>query len=100
MERITVSVSEQEQEVIKKKVQDGGEYESKSEFVRNCIRDHTRLEDLERELERAQNEKRLLIEDRREKKELARYVEQERTYRNAGLRTRAKWWLFGKPSEA
>lgn len=31
--------------------------------------------------------------------ELVEYVEEERSYREAGLATRAKWWLFGKRSE-
>lgn len=62
-----------------------------------------RVDELETELERVKNEKRLLLEDREEKKELVRYVEQERTveqqWREAGLTTRMRWRLFGMPGD-
>lgn len=34
-----------------------------------------------------------------EHKELVRYVEDELTYRQAGLGKRLKWWMFGKSDE-
>lgn len=63
-----------------------------------CIQGHTRLDELETEVERLENEKRLILEQREEATEIQRYVQEERTYRNAGLRKRLKWWMFGKPS--
>lgn len=102
MGRLTVSLTDEEEEIIEEKVGDGGEYESKSEFVRMCIQDHTRVEDLEREVERLQNEKRTLLAEREEKAELARYVEDEREtqqrWREAPLWTRMKWRVVGMPS--
>lgn len=100
MSRLTISLTDEEEEIIEEKVGDDGEYESKSEFVRNCIQAHTEIEDLERDVERLQNEKRLILEQREEATEIQKYVEEERTYRNAGLKTRLKWWVWGKPSDA
>jgi Arc/MetJ-type ribon-helix-helix transcriptional regulator len=96
---LTVSLTEEEEEIINENVGDGGEYESKSEFVRMCIQHHKELADLEREVERLQNEKLMILEQQEEATEIQRYVEEERTYRNAGLRTRLKWWVWGKPEE-
>mgnify|MGYP002761074569 FL=1 len=39
-------MTDEEEEIIEEKVGDDGEYESKSEFVRNCIQAHTEIEDL------------------------------------------------------
>lgn len=61
------------------------------------------VDDLERDAERLQNEKRLILEDREEKQELVRYVEAERTeqqrWRQAGLTTRLKWRITGMPGD-
>jgi len=61
------------------------------------------IDDLDRDVERLQNEKRLILEDREEKQELVRYVEEERTveerWRRAGLATRLKWRLTGMPGD-
>ena len=49
------------------------------------------------------NEKRLILEDREEKQELVRYVEDERTFeqkwREAGVAQKLKWKLFGMDDE-
>ena len=59
--------------------------------------------ELERKLERSQNAYQTLIEERQEKQELVRYVEDERTaqdkWRHAGLLTKAKWAVTGMPEE-
>jgi TolA-binding protein len=79
---------------------------SDAEAVRECIRRSERLEKLEQQIDeleadvdRLQNEKRLILEEREEKAELARYAEEQRTRQQrkdeASLGTRAKWWLFG-----
>lgn len=101
MGRLTVSLTEEEEQIIEEKVGDGDEYESKSEFVRMCIRTHTEIDDLERDLDRLKNEKRMLLAEREEKEELARYVEDEREtqqrWREAPLWTRMKWRVVGMP---
>lgn len=83
---------------------------SDAEAVRECIRRsqrlddaHDRIDDLEKEVERLKREKRIVLEERNEKQELARYAERRRTLEEqraaAGLATRAKWWLFGMDDE-
>jgi Arc/MetJ-type ribon-helix-helix transcriptional regulator len=100
MPRVTVSVSEEDKQYLKEKSGDSGEYESMSAVMRDCISAHKRVDELETEVERLQNEKQTLIQDRQERSQLVEYVEEEQTYRQASLPTRAKWWLFGKPDES
>ncbi|MFC6764877.1 hypothetical protein [Natrinema soli] len=63
----------------------------------------SRITDLKTEIERLRNEKRTLINDREERTELVRYVEEERTLSKqkaqAGIATRAKWFVTGMPTE-
>lgn len=96
MPRLTVNLDDDQYALIEEKTGEGGEYESKSEAVRNFIRRGERVEDLERELERARRERRQILEQREEHTELALYVEEERTWRQQPLRTRLRWWLLGK----
>jgi Arc/MetJ-type ribon-helix-helix transcriptional regulator len=133
MSRTTVSLDDETETIIERETGDGGEYESTSEFVRECIRRYDRAEealderadleaeietlekecdrlqeradrvdDLEQTVERLENEKSQLIQDRQEKQELARYVEDEREaeqrWREAPLWTRVKWKVTGMPS--
>lgn len=56
-----------------------------------CIQDHTRVEDLEHDLERLQNQQRLILEQRDEHAQLQKYADEERTYRSAPLTKRIKW---------
>lgn len=87
---------------------------SRSEYIRNVLdsrNEHAEdvadlraeIDDLETELDRVREEKRLILQERDEKAELARYVEDERTaeqrWREAGLGTRISWRLFGMPSD-
>lgn len=55
----------------------------------------TEIERLEQEVERLNREKRLILEQREENRELQEYVEDEKRYRHAGIMTRLKWWLRG-----
>lgn len=98
MPRLTVTLTEEQAELVCELSGDGEPYESKSEVVRNLIQAGERVEELEAEVERLEQEKRLILEERQEKRELARYVEDELSYREAGLATRVRWWLFGKGS--
>lgn len=114
MPRLTITVTDEQAELLEEKAGDNGEYESKSEAVRAFIQEYERLSKrvagleaeyeeeiavLERENERLRNEKQLILEQREENTELQRYVEDELSYREAGLGTRMKWWLFGKGGE-
>ena len=102
--RLTVTIDEDHEEILEAKSGDGGPYESKSEAVRMFIEEyettHERIEELERTVDRLRNEKQAIIEQREENQELARYVDEERTWRQAGIVTRTKWWLLGKPESA
>jgi len=75
--------------------------------VRECIRRSQELDecrervaDLEQQVERLEREKRLILEQREEHAQLVRAVEEQRTLEQergqAGLATRARWWLFGR----
>jgi len=75
--------------------------------VRECIERSQELDacrervgDLEQRVERLEREKRLLLEQREEHSQLVRAVEEQRTLEQeraqAGLATRARWWLFGR----
>jgi Arc/MetJ-type ribon-helix-helix transcriptional regulator len=111
MDRITVSLPEERVNEIEARVQDDDTYDSKSHYVRECITEYEsllqRVEDLEQEVDRLENEKRTLISDREERTDLVEYVErqrdlerEEREKRNAPAWRRAKYWLFGYNSEA
>lgn len=78
--------------------------------VRACIERSQDLEecrervaDLEQQAERLEREKRLILEQREEHSQLVAAVEQQRTLEQeraqAGLATRAKWWLFGRDED-
>jgi hypothetical protein len=78
--------------------------------VRRCIERSRELDecrervaDLEQQVERLQREKRLILEEREEHSQLVRAVEQEQSLAEeraqAGLATRARWWLFGRDEE-
>jgi hypothetical protein len=75
--------------------------------VRECIERSQQLDecrervgDLEQQVERLEREKRLILEQREEHRQLVRAVEEQRTLEQeraqAGLATRARWWLFGR----
>jgi hypothetical protein len=78
--------------------------------VRECIRRSQELDacrervaDLEQQVERLGREKRLILEQREEHSQLVRAVEEQRTLEQeraqAGLATRARWWLFGRDED-
>lgn len=96
MPRLTVTLTEEQAEKVDELSGDSGPYESKSEAVRNLIQGGERVDELEEKVERLEREKRLILEEREEKRELVRYVEGEQEWRSAGLAKRARWWLFGK----
>lgn len=108
MDSITIRV----QDETLAKIERGAEKRevSKSELIREWFQEREELqferaqlqseyEELQTECDRLQNEKRLILEDREEKTELVEYVEDELSYREAGLSTRMKWWLFGKQNQ-
>lgn len=118
MPRLTITVTDEQATLLEEKTGDGGEYESKSEAVRTFIQEYERLServadleseyekriaDLERENERLRNEKQLILEQREEHTDLVRAIEREQSREDrraqAGVLTRAKWWLVGMADE-
>lgn len=103
MGRLTISLDENTEAIIEENIGDGSEYESKSEFVRECIRAHTRVQELESEVDRLENDKRMILEQQEDTSELVRYVQEERhveqQWREAPMWTRVKWRVFGIPSD-
>ncbi len=108
-QRVTVSLGDEHLKALAD-FKDAHGVESRSEAVRLLLdeyealqRDYEELntayEELETEAERLKREKRLILEERDEKQELIRFVEEERTaeqrWREAGLATRIRWKLFG-----
>jgi len=61
---------------------------------------HTSMREM---VERLEREKRLILEQREEHAQLVAAVEDQRTLEQqraqAGLATRAKWWLFGRDAD-
>ena len=79
---------------------DDRDVRSRSEAAREVIDEYERLrsrcEELQTERNRLENRVMTLIDDRQEKQELVRYVDEEQERREAGAITRAKWWLLGR----
>lgn len=121
MPRLTITVTEEQSDLLDEKAGDDGEYESKSEAVRDFIqryedmderererkREHARelaelerrIKELETENARLHRERRQLLEQREENTELVKAVKEERSLAKrkaqAGLWTKTKWALFG-----
>ena len=68
--------------------------------MRSLITEHQHLERenerLSERVERLEREKGLILKQREENTTLQRYAETERAYREAGLKQRLKWWLWGR----
>lgn len=103
MPRLTATVDEDHAALIEELSGDGGQYASKSEAVRACIQAYERVSELEVENDRLRREKRAVIEQRDEHRELVEYVEgerelqkMERERRNSPVWVRVKWFLLGR----
>lgn len=125
MPRLTITIDDDQADLLNEKTGERGEYDSKSEAVRHFIdqyeeieehdrerqRAHDReLAELEREIrdlrtenERLRREKRMILEQREEHTDLVRAIERETTMEErraqAGVFTRAKWWFTGMPDD-
>ena len=102
MEKISVSLRPDQLERLETRVEET-DADSRSAAVRQLLDEYedvfAECEELRTRCERLEREKRLVLEEREEKAELARYAEEQRTRQQrkdeAGLGTRAKWLLFG-----
>ena len=105
-ERRTANLTEEDAAYIDGLAGEDGPYASKSDAMRECIRAHQRLDELERENQRLQTRVRKLIDAREEHTELVEYVEderldrqRERERRRAPIWRRWKWYVFGTPKD-
>jgi Arc/MetJ-type ribon-helix-helix transcriptional regulator len=96
MEPVTVSIEESHTDLLDELSTEGGPCTNRSEAMRMIIDQYTEQNELAQEVERLTRERRQLLEQREEHDELVRYVADELSYREQGLLTRARWWLFGK----
>jgi Arc/MetJ-type ribon-helix-helix transcriptional regulator len=64
MDRVTVSLDEDSGEVVSENVGDGEAYESKSAFVRECIREYEQLTSLQNRVDELENELATVQEER------------------------------------
>lgn len=78
MPRVTATVSEDQNAWLNTKSGDSGEYESKSEVIRECINRYERVEDLQTKVDRLQNEKEALIRERKQHEALVEFAREEK----------------------
>jgi Arc/MetJ-type ribon-helix-helix transcriptional regulator len=96
MEPVTVSIEESHIDLLDELSAEGGPCTNRSEAMRMIIDQYSEQTELAQEVERLTRERRQLLEQREEHDELVRYVADELSYREQGLLTRVRWWLFGK----
>lgn len=96
MEPVTVSLTEEQLELIEELSAEDGPCKNRSEAMRMIIDQYNETKELEKENERLKRQ--LIATNKRveEHTELVEYVEEERSWRSAGLGTRIKWWVFGR----
>lgn len=106
MSRLSVSLTEEQEDWIEEKVEVDDAYESKSALVRECIRRYERVDELEARLGDLQRQLREANSCNDDVDELAEYVEgerelqrEERERRRAPLMQRVKWLLWGYDGE-
>ena len=103
MARLTVSVSDEQEAFVEEKSGDGGEYESKSSFVRECLNRYERVDELEAQVSDLRNQLRAANSRSDDMGDLAEYVEgerdlqrMERERRNAPIWRRVYWLIYGR----
>ena len=106
MPRFTVTLPDDQGELIEDLAGDDGPASSKSEAVRMLIDDAQRVSEVEDENDRLRRERRQLLDQRDEHSDLVRYVEdrrdrerRRRAKEEQPIWTRAAWWMFGRPSD-
>jgi Arc/MetJ-type ribon-helix-helix transcriptional regulator len=102
MTRLTITISDTEEEMIDENVGEGNEYESKSAFVRAAIQRYERAAELEAKTDDLQRQLREANRHNDDVTDLAEYVDRERQLRieererrRAPLRKRIEWFVFG-----
>ena len=111
VDEVSSSAGENDAEAIRETIRHARTQDKRLEELESHINElqaerdekDARINKLRTDIERLQNEKQLILDERSEKQELVRYVENERTaeqrWRQAGFAKRAKWRLFGMPAD-
>jgi len=104
--RLTITLPEEMADRIAELSGDSGPYDSKSEAVRNLIRQGDRLAEVERERDRLEEKLAAANSRSDDVGEIVEYVERERAVRErererrqAPIWKRARWWVFGEPDD-
>lgn len=105
MPRYSVTLPEEQGELIEDLAGEEEPASSKSEAVRMLIEDAQRVSEVEEENERLRRERRQLLEQRDEHTDLVRWGESEREREQRRQEKeeqpvwrRAKWWVLGRPT--
>lgn len=104
MSRLTITISEDQDDFLESISGGDEEYASKSEAVRNFINHGEDTEELRREIDRLRREKQMILKQCEENTELVRYAETERERRERERERRQHnvfrraWWVAGEPS--
>lgn len=100
MPRLTITITDEQAELLDEKTGDGGEYESKSAAVRDFIDRgedaEERIAELEQTVERLQNEKQALVDRHQQTTEIEKYREDRHLLEESSLSDRLRWLLFGQ----
>jgi len=111
VEEHAASAGENNAEAIRETIRRAKRLDEKNTELFEQVEGHKRtlrklrneIDDLETDVERLQNEKQQILEQREQHTELVRAVEREKTLQErkaqAGLATRAKWAIFGMDDE-
>lgn len=106
MPRLTVTVSDEQDDYLASKVEDSDDLDSKSAAIRECISSDERLQKVEQERDRLQDQLAASNARQDDVSEIVEYVDQERQMQeqqrrkqNAPVWTRAKYWVFGVPED-
>jgi predicted DNA-binding protein len=93
MKQTTIRLPEEMIEALEQEARDRGM--KRSEYMRQVLGSRSECDELRNRVDRLEREKRMILEHREENQELMRYVEDELSYRRAGVFTRMRWWLQG-----
>jgi len=74
----------------------GDRYENRSEAVRGVLDKGFAYDEIEETADRRERQLAQILDERDDHQEIVAYVEEERSWREAPLSTRMKWWVFGK----
>jgi predicted transcriptional regulator len=101
MQQLTIRVSDETATEIEQMADE--QETSKSKVTRELLERGSEYEQLQTECDRLRREKRQILAQRDENRQLVEYVEQERSNaekrRQANALKRAKWWFLGHSTD-